>query len=222
MPAVPEHTEGVCLVEQEQRPVAARDGVQLGDGREAAVHGEHGVADHDGGPLATGGEGGLDGAGVTVRGDLEPDTAASGQAARVDQRGVVARVGDEQHTAAVIKGRGERGHGGEVGQVAGGEHQGARRVAERPELPLKLGVQLGGPGHEARTGRARSPGAGRRGRRRREPGISREPEVVVGRQVERHPGVRVLAGRRARNEPPAQPRGLTFCRRAGEPGERIE
>jgi hypothetical protein len=72
---------------------------------------------------------------VGVRYDLG---GAPRQPAAVDQRGVVARVGDDQRAV-----RGERGDRGEVGRVPGGEDERGLEPAEFGQLAFELGVQLG-------------------------------------------------------------------------------
>ena len=108
---------------------------------------------------------------------------------------------------------GQRGHHGQVGQVAGGEHQRLRRPGEGGQLGLQPAVQLGRPGHQPGTGGARAPVPGRGRRRLGQPRVRRQSQVVVGGQVDWP----VVAGRPG-DQRPAQPgRGPARPRRPAAP-----
>jgi hypothetical protein len=107
----------VRVVEHEQRAVARAHLGQCLDRRDVAVHGEHGVADHDGPPSGSLGEevAHVLGIGVAVHRDL-----GARHPAPVDDRGVVERVGAHEHV-----GPAERGEHPEVrGEAGGEEHRG--------------------------------------------------------------------------------------------------
>ena len=150
--------ERVGLVDHEQRAVRTCHGVQIGQRREVAVDGEHGVGDDDG-PLG--------GCAATEparrrrrRGARSTTTLRPRQPAGVDDRGVVERVGHDRGARP-----GQGGDGPEVGEVARREDQaGLRRRRRRPGRLSRRCVQVGAAGHQPRPGRSGSP-AHRRGRR---------------------------------------------------------
>ena len=94
-------------------------------------------------------------------------------------------VGDDQGVAA-----GQRGDHGEVGVVAGGQHERRRLAEEVGQLVLDLGVQAGGAGDQAGRAGAGAPLVGGLGGGPHDVGVAGEAEVVVAGQVEdvRRPG----------------------------------
>lgn len=93
---------------------------------------------------------------------------------------MVARVRDDQRAV-----RRERGHGGEIGRVAGGEDERGLEAAEVRELAFELPMKFGRAGDEPRAGRTGAPAARGLGGGRRDLGVVGQPEVVVARQIEK-------------------------------------
>ncbi len=116
-PAGAEHAEAVRVVQHQGGAELAGGGEVFGEGCGVSVDREHRVGDHQGARQGAGGERRADGPRVAVRG---PGDLALGEAAAVDQRGVVVGVGDDQGVRA-----GERGEHGQVGGVAGGDTRAA-------------------------------------------------------------------------------------------------
>ena len=194
--ARPDHPEPVRFVDDQQRAAGPAHRVQLAERGERAVDGVHAVGDDERALLCAGGEQRVDGGRVVARGHGD---AGPGEPAGVDERGVVGRIRDDERARP-----GERGDDAEVGEVAGGEHEGRRGAEERGELVLQLGVQRRRPGDEAGPGRARAPGAGRRDRALEDPRVGGQAEVVVAREVEQ--AVSAGRGRSSRRSPAARRR----------------
>jgi hypothetical protein len=116
-----EDAEAVRVVDDQPGIVALGQREDQRQRGEVAVHAEHGVGDdHLAGSIA-GGQLPFQRGDIVVRIALDIGPVGLGQLHGVDQRGVVQLVGEHRVAAA---GQGRRD--GEVGQVAGGEGQGAR------------------------------------------------------------------------------------------------
>jgi hypothetical protein len=101
------------------------------------------------------------------------------QPAGIDQGGVVALVGDDEDARPS-----ECADGRQIGEVSGGEDKGVRGTEERGETLFEIGMERGGAGDQPRTGRARPPHERGSRRRRDNPRIAGQPEVVVAREVD--------------------------------------
>ncbi len=177
--AVAQHAQPVRVIDEERGTVCPAGRGERTQRCGIAVHGEHRIG-HGQRPPLMAGERGAYGLRVGVRGDLR---TGPGQAAAVDQGGVVARVGDEEGGAV-----GERGDGGEVGRIARGQHQRRLEAAERGQFGLQLGVQFGAAGHQAGAGRARAPLPGGAGGGIGDLGVAGQSEIVVAGQVQQRGG----------------------------------
>ncbi|SHW05834.1 Uncharacterised protein [Mycobacteroides abscessus subsp. abscessus] len=178
-------------------------GAQRGQG---TVGGEHRIGDHDGALLGPADQRGLDGADVVVRGYHHP---RPGQPTGVHQRRVAVGVGHDQRAGAR-----QRRHRGDVGGIAGREHQRRLGAHECGQLGLEVLVQFGIAGHQTRSAGARTPGVQRRHAALDDGGMLRQAEIVVGRQVQ-------FGGHRGPDpQRPAQARGSALAFDISEPGQR--
>ena len=132
------------------------------------------------GPTTQRSSNGLD---LAVRDDDHP---CPRQPAGIDQRRVVARVGDHQRARS-----GQGRDRAEVGQVAGGEDECCRHPDEVGELSLQASVDIRGPGDESRSGRASAVVARGTYGTGLDLGVSGQAEVVVAGQVEQPVPARV-------------------------------
>ncbi len=172
--AVAQHPEPMGVVHDQARPVLPARLRQRGQRCRVAVDGEDRIGDDD--------------RRSPVRGERlahrlrigVPDhlPGPPGQSAAVDEGGVVARVGDDQGVV-----RAQRGDRGQVRRVAGREDQCGLEAAEVRQLPLQLGVQLGGAGDEPGAGGTAAPPTGGRGGPLDDLGVVGQTQVVVARQV---------------------------------------
>ena len=205
-PAGAPHTQTVCLVDEQYRPMPPAHLVQPTQRGKRAVGAEDRIGDHQCAFLVPAGQGGGYRVDVTVRSHHD---AGARESAGVHQRGVRRRVGDHQRT-----GPGEARHRAEVGGVARGEHQGRCGADEGCQFRLELAVQFGVSGDQPGAGGSRTPGPQRRNCALDNLGVAGQTQVVVGGQID-------LAGHRwsgaqlaAQSGPPALlPDGV-------EPGQR--
>ena len=209
-PARAPHPQPVRFVDQEHRPVLAADLMQPAQRGQGPVGAEHRVGDHQGPLLATAGQRRRHRVGIPVRGDHDPRPR---QPAGVDQGGMARGIGHHQRSAA-----GQGGHRGEVGGVARREHQGGFGTDESGQLGLQFLMEHGVPGDQTRAGRTRTPQAQCVYPRLDHGRMSRQTEVVVGRQVQ-HAGLRAGC-RRPGPQRPAKTRLLPLPTGDLQPGQR--
>ncbi len=202
----PHHADAVRVVDHEPGVVRAGRCGERRQRREVAVHAEHAVRD-DERAAALGRRSG--------RVDIEqrarcgcvrmwiPQVArAAHEARRVDERGVVELVGEQQ--VALV---GERGEHAEVRHVAGGEDHRACTTGELGELPLQRLMFGAVPADEVRSAGTRPVPLRRLGHRRGDGGVAGETEVIVAAEVD----AAVLRGRPA----PAQVPIVDVAQRGG-------
>ncbi len=173
--AVTEDTEAVGVVDHQPRAVRPARLGEPGQRGRVAVDGEDRVG-HDDRRALVGPQCLAYGVRFGVRDDLG---AATGQPAAVDQRGVVAGVGDDER--AVRRQRGDRG---EVGRVARGEDERRLEAAELGQLAFQLVMEFRRAGDQPGAGGAAAPGP--RGPRRAlgDLGVAGQAQVVVARQIQ--------------------------------------
>jgi hypothetical protein len=163
----------VRLVDHEAGAVAAAQLGDLAQGRDVALHGEHAV-DHDEDPAAVHSR-----AVQRLLELLEPVVAERAELrareeAPVEDRRVVARVGDDRVARAE-----DRAEHAEVRLVARGEDE--RRLRAHPvgQLLLELEMERDRAVEQARPGQPRPVGLQRLAGAGHDPGVVRQPEVVV-------------------------------------------
>ncbi len=183
--ALPQHPEPVRVVDQQPGARRPADLGETGQRRGVAVHREDRVGDRDRRPVVAV-ERLAYRVGVPVR-DHARCRARDSRQPSISEAWLSA---SETISAA---GRAERGDGGEVRRVAGGEDECGLEAAELGEFALQLGVQRGGAGDQAGAGRAGAPAQRGVGRRPGDLGVAGQAQVVVARQVER----RAVGGARA-------------------------
>ncbi|MGY3684196.1 hypothetical protein ACVWXU_007819 [Streptomyces sp. TE33382] len=138
-PSFPEHPETVRVVDEQCGALGPTHLGQRGQRGRVTVDREDRVG-HGERPPAVRAQHLAHRFGVRVRDDggLGP-----GEPAAVHDRGMVARVGDDQRALG-----GQGGEGREVGGVAGGEHEGRLEAAEARQFVFEFGVQFGGAGDQ--------------------------------------------------------------------------
>ncbi|RAO37073.1 hypothetical protein ONO86_04554 [Micromonospora noduli] len=163
------------VVDQQQRAVTAGHCVQPSQRGEITIDREDRLGHHHRRAAGSGRERGGYRVDVGVRGDHR---LRAGDAAAVDQRRVVVRVGDEQRPRLD-----ERPQRAEVGQVTGGEDQGTIGAQPAGQVLLQSPVRVGGAPDQARPGRPQPVRRqGRRGRRD-DVRVGGQAEVVVAGQI---------------------------------------
>ena len=103
----------------------------------------------------------------------------AGQAAAVDQAGVVGGVAEHGVARA-----GERADDGEVRLIAAGKDQGRLGSLPGGQIALQRRERREQPADQRRSARTDAPSACRSDRRSRQPGIAGQGEVVVRREVD--------------------------------------
>lgn len=106
--------------------------MELAEWRQPAAHTEHGIRHEDSALLLATCQGALDGRDVPVRNDDDP---RAGQQAGVDDRRVVRAVAHHESPGA-----GQCRQCGQVGEVAGKEHERRRRADVRSQRLLQRHV----------------------------------------------------------------------------------
>ena len=173
---------------------------------EVAIHAEHAVGDDERAAALRRRSGRMDIEQRARRGCIRmrvPEVArAAHETRRVDQRGVVEPVGEQQ--IALV---GERGEHAEVRHVAGGEDHRACTTGELGELTLQRLMFGAVPADEVRSAGTRPVPLRRLGHRRGDGGVAGETEVIVAAEVD----AAVLRGRPA----PAQVPLVDVAQRGG-------
>ena len=173
----PHETDGVRIVHHHQRAVLLGEVADRGQVGDIAVHGEHAV----GGDQAETRAGGLGQLGIEV-GHVVVQVAEPlgfAQADAVNDAGVVQLIGNDR----VLRPE-QRLEQAAVGVEAGGVKDGVFGAEELADLGLELLVDALGAADEADAGHAVAPLVNGRLRRRRDRRMLRQPQVIVGAQVE--------------------------------------
>ena len=176
---------GVRLVDDQQRVTGRAEPGQFGERRDVAVHGEHGVGDHDRAVRVPQKPGHLPEVAVPVDPDL-----ARGQAAPVDDRGVVQLIGDDRHVRTA-----DNAEDAEIGGEARREQQGPVSALPVRDFSFQFGVHRPGARDEPRGASPGTPAFDRLMSRRPDRRMLGQSEVVIGR--ERDHLASVKAGDRA-------------------------
>ncbi len=199
----PETAGGVGLIDHQPAAMAPRQGRQLPQRRDVPVHGEDAVGDDQCTPARRAAHSPFEVVGVTMPVD---EGLGAGEAAAVDDAGVVELVGEDDLTAAR-----QRGDRAGVGQVAGAEEQRGLRALELGQPSLQLRVDRHRAGDQARRARAGSQRQGGIGGRAPQPRVVGQSEVVVGAEQQHRPAVEHDLGALRpvdHTEAPAQPARL--------------
>ncbi len=141
----------VGFVDEEECAVGAARLVQVAQRGKVAVGAEHRIGEDQRPRFGACGEGAGDRPDVTVRGDDDP---RPGQPARVDERCVASRVGDDDGVPAR-----QRGDSAEIGGVSAREHQSGFCAGELGEFAFEQLVFGGGARDQSRSGGAAAPAA---------------------------------------------------------------
>ena len=176
--------DGVGVVKHAPRAVALTDFHELGQRRAHAIHGEQAVGDHERVLGCAFGERAIDRRDIAVLHDAHLGPAGFGEAAAVDDAGVVLRVRDDRQPRPPA-GSGERLEGGHVGLVAGGKEHGVRVPGEAGDGGLGAKVQVTGAGGQARPARACAEFLGGGDRGGHHARVLGQPQVVRGAEQDR-------------------------------------
>ena len=177
-PVAPQHARGMRVVHHHDRAVPFGRLGQPGQRADIAVHREHAVGDQQ---LAPGHR-------IQLAQDLlrrghilvrEHVDLGPRQPAAVDDAGVVQLVADD-----VVFRRQDRRHRARVGREARLEHHARFHVLERRDALLELHVHAHGAGDGAHRAATHAEFADRFQRRFAQFGMRRQPEVVVGGEVD--------------------------------------
>ena len=166
------------IVDHEGGAVGPADGEEFRHQRERAVHGEQPIGDDEGVTVVPA-EQLVHVRWVAVAVDADRGTRRLGEAAAVDNAGVVALVREDERA-----GSGECLQHSGVGKKPCGEEDRVLVAQETGEVGLDLGVQVGRAGGEARAPGAGSVAADGGRSRLRDHRVPRQPEVIRG--TEKH------------------------------------
>ena len=170
------------FVDHEQRPAPGAHVEEIVEGRDVAVHREHGLGDDHRACRV-----GLEEKLVDVRRVAVPVHRewCLREATPVDERRVVQLVGHHEH----VRARERREHA-QVGREPGGEQHRVVGVLPLGERGFELGVHGARAHDEARRARSRTPAVDRVMGRPDDRGMLGEAQVVVGRERHHRPAIR--------------------------------
>jgi hypothetical protein len=185
----------MCVVDHQPGVKALGQRQQAGQGSEVAVHAEHGIGEDQLAPGGAGGEQALERRQIGVRVAL---AVGARELHGVDQRSVVEAVGEDGVVAPD-----QRRNDAKVGQVAGGEEQGARKAGEFGELLLQRGVRSEVAADQMRGAAADAPDAGAGTGRVDQRRVVGQAEIVVAAEADQRLAVNLCLRSAGEFEGPA-------------------